>query len=63
VKQKNVQKPTSIKSLQLAHDAIRIQIKAQAELRAKKGVTTKREYKKPATDDADHGKSERFRKG
>src|SRR6187399_2731856 len=31
-----------VKSLQLAHDAIRIQIKAQAELRAKKGVTTKR---------------------
>jgi polyribonucleotide nucleotidyltransferase len=41
-----------VKSLQLAHDAIRIQIKAQAELRAKKGVTTVRDYKKPASDDA-----------
>src|SRR5687767_10451161 len=36
-----------IKALELAHDAIRIQIKAQEELRTKKGVTTKREYTKP----------------
>ncbi len=36
-----------INALQLAHDAIRIQIKAQEELRAKVGVTTKRDYKKP----------------
>jgi len=36
-----------IKALEIAHDAIRIQIKAQAELRAKKGVTTVRDYKKP----------------
>jgi polyribonucleotide nucleotidyltransferase len=36
-----------IKALELAHDAIRIQIKAQEELRNKKGVTAKREYKKP----------------
>jgi len=36
-----------IKALELAHDAIRIQIKAQAELRTKKGVTTVRDYKKP----------------
>ncbi len=41
-----------IKALQIAHDAIRIQIKAQAELRAKKGVTTKRDYKKPPQDEA-----------
>ncbi|TAJ63887.1 MAG: polyribonucleotide nucleotidyltransferase, partial [Chitinophagaceae bacterium] len=41
-----------VNALQLAHDAIRIQIKAQAELRAKKGVTTKRDYKKPAQDEA-----------
>jgi len=40
-----------IKALQIAHDAIRIQIKAQAELRAKKGVTTKRDYKKPPQDE------------
>lgn len=36
-----------IKVLELAHDAIRIQIKGQAELRAKKGITTVRDYKKP----------------
>ncbi|MGL6069026.1 MAG: polyribonucleotide nucleotidyltransferase, partial [Sediminibacterium sp.] len=36
-----------IKALELAHDAIRVQIKAQAELRAKAGVTAKRDYKKP----------------
>jgi polyribonucleotide nucleotidyltransferase len=41
-----------VKALQLAHDAIRIQIKAQAELRAKKGITAVRDYKKPASDDA-----------
>ncbi len=36
-----------VKALQLAHDAIRIQIKAQEELRSKKGITTLREYPKP----------------
>src|ERR1700750_2489514 len=36
-----------VKALQLAHDAIRVQIKAQQELRDKKGITGKREYKKP----------------
>jgi polyribonucleotide nucleotidyltransferase len=36
-----------VKALELAHEAIRIQIKAQAELRDKKGVTAKREYKRP----------------
>lgn len=41
-----------VKALQLAHDAIRIQIKAQEELRAKKGITTKRDYKKPVQDEA-----------
>jgi polyribonucleotide nucleotidyltransferase len=41
-----------IKALELAHDAIRIQIKAQAELRALVGVTGKRDYKKPASDEA-----------
>ena len=41
-----------IKALELAHDAIRVQIKAQAELRTKSGVTTKRDYKKPLLDDS-----------
>lgn len=36
-----------VKALEIAHDAIRVQIKAQEELRAKVGVTTKRDYKKP----------------
>ena len=36
-----------IKALELAHDAIRVQIKAQEELRNKKGVTEKRDYTKP----------------
>ena len=41
-----------IKALEIAHDAIRIQIKAQAALRAKKGVTTVRDYKKPPQSEA-----------
>jgi polyribonucleotide nucleotidyltransferase len=36
-----------VKALEIAHDAIRLQIKAQEELRAKKGVTGKRDYTKP----------------
>jgi len=51
-----------VKALQLAHDAIRIQIKAQEELRAKKGVTTKRDYKKPAQDEAVQEKVNAFAK-
>src|SRR6201994_504888 len=36
-----------VAALELAHDAIRIQIRAQEELRTKAGVTGKRDYKKP----------------
>jgi polyribonucleotide nucleotidyltransferase len=36
-----------VKALELAHDAIRVQIKAQEELRNKKGVTGKRDYPRP----------------
>ncbi|MDE3236325.1 MAG: polyribonucleotide nucleotidyltransferase [Bacteroidota bacterium] len=36
-----------VKALELAHDAIRVQIKAQEELREKVGVKGKRDYKKP----------------
>ncbi|RYY48294.1 MAG: polyribonucleotide nucleotidyltransferase [Chitinophagaceae bacterium] len=36
-----------IKAIELAHEAIKIQVKAQEELRALVGVTTKRDYKKP----------------
>src|SRR5688500_15118880 len=38
--------------LQVAHDAMRIQVKAQEELRDLKGVTSKREYTKPESDPA-----------
>jgi polyribonucleotide nucleotidyltransferase len=40
------------KALEVAHDAIRIQIKAQEELRDMVGVKGKRDYTKPATDEA-----------
>ena len=40
-----------IKVLEVAHDAIRVQIKAQAELRQKVGVTGKRDYAKPAVNE------------
>ncbi|MDB5232796.1 MAG: Polyribonucleotide nucleotidyltransferase, partial [Chitinophagaceae bacterium] len=36
-----------VKALQVAHDAIRIQVKAQEQLRDKKGPKAKRDYKKP----------------
>ncbi len=51
-----------IEALQIAHDAIRIQIKAQEELRNKKGVTTKRDYKKPEENDEIKNKVEAFAK-
>jgi polyribonucleotide nucleotidyltransferase len=41
-----------LQALQLAHDAIRIQIKAQAELREMVGVSDKREYPRPDQNDA-----------
>ena len=51
-----------VKALELAHAAIRIQIKAQEELRAKIGVTTIREYKKPPQDEAIQEKVNAFAK-
>jgi len=36
-----------VKAIELAHTAIKIQVKAQEELRALKGVTAKRDFKKP----------------
>lgn len=36
-----------IKAIEMAHQAIKVQVKAQADLRAKAGVTSKREYNKP----------------
>src|SRR5688500_3145268 len=40
-----------IQAIELAHQAVRIQVKAQEELRAMKGVTGKREYVKPMEDE------------
>lgn len=48
---KEISEETLVEGLQAAHDAIRIQIKAQQELREKVGVTGKREYTKPAEDE------------
>ncbi len=36
-----------VKVLGIAHEAIKVQIEAQKQLRDKKGITTKRDYKKP----------------
>ena len=44
---KECQEEDLVKCLEMAHDAIRIQVKAQEELREKVGVTAKREYTKP----------------
>src|SRR5687767_9396260 len=41
-----------LQALQLAHDAIRVQIKAQQELREMVGVTEKRDYPKPEQNEA-----------
>ncbi len=41
-----------VKALEIAHDAIRIQVKAQEELRDMVGVKGKRDYKKPEQDEA-----------
>lgn len=51
-----------IKALEMAHDAIRIQIKAQQELRDKKGVTGKRDYPKPQQNEELKAKVEAFAK-
>ncbi|MBX3256915.1 MAG: polyribonucleotide nucleotidyltransferase [Chitinophagaceae bacterium] len=41
-----------VRALGIAHEAIKIQIKAQQELRDKKGITQKREYTKPEVNEA-----------
>ncbi|HVZ56433.1 MAG TPA: polyribonucleotide nucleotidyltransferase [Chitinophagaceae bacterium] len=50
------------KALELAHEAIRIQVRAQAELRDMVGVKGKREYAKPAQDEALREKVNAFAK-
>jgi len=50
------------KALEVAHDAIRIQVKAQEELRDLAGVKAKREYTKPEQDEALREKVNAFAK-
>ncbi len=59
---KECQEEDLIKAIELAHDAIRIQIKAQAELRATVGITSKREYKKPYRNEELNEKIQAFAK-
>jgi polyribonucleotide nucleotidyltransferase len=51
-----------IRALQIGHDAIKIQIKAQLELREKVGVKEKRDYKKPETNEELNEKVKTFTK-
>jgi polyribonucleotide nucleotidyltransferase len=51
-----------VKVLGIAHDAIRLQVKAQEELRDMVGVKGKRDYKKPETDTALEEKVNAFAK-
>jgi polyribonucleotide nucleotidyltransferase len=49
-----------VKALEIAHEAIRVQIKAQHELRDLVGVKEKRDYPKPAQDETLRKKVEEF---
>lgn len=49
---KECQEEDLIQTIELAHQAIRQQIQAQHELRAKVGITSKREYAKPEQNEA-----------
>lgn len=49
---KECQEEDLVKALEIAHEAIRVQIKAQHELRDKKGITAKRNYSRPQGNEA-----------
>src|SRR5450432_217124 len=49
-----------VKAIELGHEAIKMQVKAQEELRNLKGVSAKREYKKPVHDEVLRGKVTAF---
>jgi polyribonucleotide nucleotidyltransferase len=51
-----------VKALEVAHEAIRVQIKAQHELREMVGVTTKRDYPKPVVNETLKQRVEEFAK-
>src|SRR5687768_12386704 len=52
-----------IKAIEVAHEAIRVQVKAQEELRKSKGVSGKREYIKPVQDEEIREKVNAYAKG
>jgi polyribonucleotide nucleotidyltransferase len=51
-----------VRALEVAHDSIRIQIRAQHELREKVGIKEKRDYKKPETNEELNEKVKAFTK-
>ncbi len=51
-----------VQAIEFAHDAIRVQVKAQEELRRLKGVTNKREYEKPVQNEEVRQKVDAFAK-
>ncbi|HTM66807.1 MAG TPA: polyribonucleotide nucleotidyltransferase [Flavipsychrobacter sp.] len=57
---KECQEEDLVRSLEIAHEAIRVQIKAQQELREKAGITGKRDYAKPAENEELNKKVEKF---
>ncbi len=57
---KECQEEDLIDAIQLAHKAIQVQVKAQEELRAKIGVTGKRDYTKPYRNEELHKKIDKF---
>lgn len=59
---KECQEEDLVKALELAHDAIRIQIKAQADLRNTVGINSKREYTKPYRNEELNAKITAFAK-
>jgi polyribonucleotide nucleotidyltransferase len=59
---KECQEEDLVKAIEVAHEAIKIQVKAQEELRDKAGVTAKREYTKPYRNEALNEKITAFAK-
>ena len=59
---KECQEEDLVKAIEIAHNAIKIQVKAQKDLRDKVGVTAKRDYTKPYRNEALNGKITAFAK-
>ncbi|MBS1495456.1 MAG: polyribonucleotide nucleotidyltransferase [Bacteroidetes bacterium] len=60
---KECQEEDLIKAIETAHEAIKIQVKAQEELRSLVGITSKREYTKPYRNEELDKKIQDFAKG